>query len=292
MTTDELVPARGLAAAQLEQIAELAEACNRAEGLAMKLNWGRLRHRPADELNDFLYYADGQLAGYLALYIFHSREAEVSAMVAPAARRQGIFTRLLTQARREVWRRGIPSLLFICERKSAGGQAAMRAAGAAYEFTEYRMDMPPQTAPPPIPASPVKLVPAGLNDIPTLAAMDETCFNVPAEASAGQMQADAARKSPKNAWLARLNGETIGKIHVSPHPAETFITGLCILPAYRGQGHGSAILARMLADLRAQGHRHLALEVESKNDRALNIYRRCGFEVTTAYDYFRLAAGN
>ncbi len=288
--TDKLISARGLSAAQLEQIAQLASQCNQAEGLMMKLNWGRLHNRPPDELNDFLVYANHQLAGFLALYIFNRREAEVSAMVDPQQRRRGIFTRMLAEARREVQRRNIPSLLFICEQGSVGGRAAMQAIGAAYEFSEYRMDLPPGASPPAIPPSPVQLIAAQPEDIPTLAAMDETCFNVPAAASAEVLQAGAAQNSPKRAWLARLGDETIGKIHISPQPEQTFITGLCLLPAYRGQGYGSAILARVMTDLWAQGQRHIALEVETKNDRALNIYRRCGFAVTTAYDYYRMSA--
>lgn len=285
---DGLMPVSCLTPAQLEQISQLAEQCNQTEGLMMKLNWSRLRNRPADEVNDFLYYRDDQLIGFLGLYVFNNREAELSVMIAPQQRRQGIFTRLLTEARREVLQRNISSLLFICEQNSTGGQAAMRAVDATYEFSEYRMDMQPGAASPAVPACRVQIKPATPADIPVMAALDEACFNVPAEGSAAEL----ARNGSKQNSLLLLDGEIIGKIQIIPQPEQTFIAGFCILPAYRGQGYGSAILARVIANLLAQGHQRLALEVETKNDRALNIYLRSGFVVTTAYDYYRLPAHN
>lgn len=282
--TDGLISVSGLSAAQLEQIRHLAEQCNRAEGLVMKLNWSRLHNRPTDEVNDFLYYTNDQLAGFLGLYIFNNREAEVSAMVAPQQRRQGIFSRLLANARHEVQQRNIPSLLFICEQSSVDGQAAIRATGAIYEFSEYRMDLPLKASLPVVPVSPVQLKAATPTDIPVMAAMDEICFNVPTAVSAAEM----AKNDSKQAYLLLLDEKVIGKIHILHQLELTLIAGFCIQPEYRGQGHGSAILARVVADLLAQGHCHIALEVETKNDRALNIYRRCGFAVTTAYDYYRL----
>lgn len=286
--THGLIAARGLSATQLDQISQLARQCNQAEGLIMKLNWNRLRNRPEEALNDFLYYADGQLVGFLGLYIFNQREAELSVMVAPQQRRQGIFSRLLAEARREVARRNIPSLLFICEQNSTGGQAAMRAIGAAYEFSEYRMDFQPETPPLAVPDSRVQLKAATPADIPVMAVMDEACFNVPANTSAAELIQNGSKQSR----LILLDDEIIGKIQILPQPEQTFIAGFCILPAFRGQGYGTAILSRIVADLRAQGQQRLALEVETKNDRALNIYRRCGFAVTTAYDYYRLPANS
>ena len=108
-TSRGLVARQGLTDGDLGQIRQLADICNRYEGLDLKLNWDELRARPANETNDYMYYRDGALVGFLGLYIFDSRHGEVSGMVHPAERRRAIFRALLAAAQAECRRRNIPS---------------------------------------------------------------------------------------------------------------------------------------------------------------------------------------
>src|SRR5438105_4219225 len=64
---------QGLTQTEFTEIEVLAALCNRYEGLELKLNWNILRNRPTHETNDFLYYDNGQLVGYLALFSFNSK---------------------------------------------------------------------------------------------------------------------------------------------------------------------------------------------------------------------------
>ena len=47
---------------------------------------------------NFLYYRDGVLIGFLAIYFFYKSSCEISLLVAPTFRRQGIGRQLLKQA--------------------------------------------------------------------------------------------------------------------------------------------------------------------------------------------------
>jgi ribosomal protein S18 acetylase RimI-like enzyme len=284
----QLQTSHGLTEKQLSQIAQLAKRCDEFENLHMKLNWSHLRHRPFDEVNDFLYYVNGQLVGYLALYGFGRREVEISAMVNPAYRQLGIFKALLSASRQEVEKRGVPDLLFICERKSSSGQAAIHAIGAKYQFTEYEMSL----------ARPVRtggrtvaglgILPATAADIPLLAQMDELCFQIPIENAYSRLYEEITGDHPRQARVVTMAGEIIGKIHVVTTETEVYLAGFCVLPKFRGRGLGSAVLAQIVDELVSAGHRQISLEVETKNKGALKIYERSGFEITTAYDYFRL----
>src|SRR5512139_1707526 len=124
----------GLSQMQLAQIQQLELACNEFEGLTMKLNWNTLTNRPADQVNDFLYYVDDILVGYLALYGFNQHEAEISAMTHPHYRQQGIFKRLVRAGGLELQQRQVPNFLFICEQESSSGRQSVQALGAVYEF--------------------------------------------------------------------------------------------------------------------------------------------------------------
>ena len=76
---------QGLTSIEFAEIEALAAVCNQYEGLELKLNWKMLRNRPVHETNDFLYYENGQLVGFLALFSFNSKEAEISGRLCAAA---------------------------------------------------------------------------------------------------------------------------------------------------------------------------------------------------------------
>src|SRR5947209_18831686 len=106
---------QGLTQTEFTEIEVLAALCNRYEELELKLNWNILRHRPTHETNDFLYYDNGQLVGYLALFSFNAKEAEISGMVHPDYRHRGIFTKLLSAASDEWQHSRVPKLLLVVE---------------------------------------------------------------------------------------------------------------------------------------------------------------------------------
>jgi len=56
-----------------------------------------------------------------------------------------------------------------------------------------------------------------------------------------------------------------------------FISDLVVLPAYRGQGLGHALLQRAEEHARSQGATSLELQVLAKNENALQLYDRYGF---------------
>ena len=78
-----LYPRQGLTARELAEIETLATICEAYEHLHTKLNWNTLRSRPTDQTNDFLYYENDVLVGFLAFFSFNSFEGEVSGMVQP-----------------------------------------------------------------------------------------------------------------------------------------------------------------------------------------------------------------
>jgi N-acetylglutamate synthase-like GNAT family acetyltransferase len=105
-----LIKSYGLSKIQISEIEKLATICNEEETITMKLNWDFLNSRPKNEVQDFLFYEENCLVGYLGLYIFNEIEAEVSAMVHPKKRKKGIFSTLLEHAKLEVKGRNITFL--------------------------------------------------------------------------------------------------------------------------------------------------------------------------------------
>jgi ribosomal protein S18 acetylase RimI-like enzyme len=282
-----LEKSKGLTTVQFKAIRQLEAVCNKADGLTMKLNLNTLQTRPADEINDILVYADSHLIGYLALYTFKGDEAEVSAMTHPDYRRRGIFRQMLVAAAQELQKRDIPDFLFICERASATVTPVMQAIEAAYDFSEYKMVLSQTAQPAPVTTA-LALRRATKADIELLVQMDVICFDTQPETTRKYIERNFGSPQ-RQSWLAMLNGQIIGKIHVNNSGPETYLNAFCILPDYRGQGYGKAILSQTVARLLTERHKLITLEVETENENALSLYKNVGFEVTTVYDYYRRA---
>lgn len=93
------------------------------------------------DINEFMYFSSAQLVGYIGIAAFGGASAslEVTGMVHPNYRRQGIFSKLFELALAECRRRNAGSILLLCDRKSASGQKFLEKAGAVYSVSEFEM---------------------------------------------------------------------------------------------------------------------------------------------------------
>ena len=65
--TNGLISKQTLTSTELTAIQQLVAACNQFEHLHTRIEWSMLERRGGQLINDFLYYRDGVLVGYLAL---------------------------------------------------------------------------------------------------------------------------------------------------------------------------------------------------------------------------------
>lgn len=120
-------------------IKQLVLVCETYEALHMPLVWSNLLERPANAINDFLYYANGELVGYLTLNDTDPILNELVGVVHPEYRRRGIFRQLLHAAREEHHRPDEKQLILTCEHTSRSGHGFIQAIGAKHIVSEYEM---------------------------------------------------------------------------------------------------------------------------------------------------------
>ncbi|HEX4204579.1 MAG TPA: GNAT family N-acetyltransferase [Ktedonobacteraceae bacterium] len=281
-----LICSKGLEPDVVRDIEHLAVQCNQHDDLDLKLNYNVLHERPADATNDFLFYEQGILIGYLAMFSFNSQEAEFSGMVHPAHRRFGIFTQLLNAATAECQHRGIPHILLIVEQASTSGQAFVKTLQPDYDHTEYKMTLQEARLPETY-SQEIAFRQAGSEDIAALKHITAQAFNIP-EHEVDWYADKVMDQSSRSYYLGLVNGQPIGKIDVTLGEHEAFIFGFGVLAQQQGRGYGRQILARTIQAILATGQQHIALEVMVENKHALSLYQSCGFEITTGYDYYRL----
>ncbi|HEY1348102.1 MAG TPA: GNAT family N-acetyltransferase [Ktedonobacteraceae bacterium] len=268
---------------EIDEIARLMAVCNEQDALDMPLSLESLHKRPGTESDDFLYYEQGTLAGYLYVDSWGQAEKEMTGMVAPEFRRRGIFRQLFAAARAECKAHGVEMVLLICEQGSQTGQAFVRAVGAQYDFSEHKMvltDFVERRRSDPQ----FQMRPATQEDRETLISIIATDMGDEDDARQFVDSVFALGQQPQ--YLATLAGKPLGTLRLDYHDGAAGIYGFVVQPEYRGRGYGRQMLEQIIRQLYTEGVQTITLEVAIEQHTAIGLYTSCGFQVVTTYDYF------
>ncbi len=111
---------------------------------------------------------------------------------------------------------------------------------------------------------------------------------VPYETFAGQMY-EPGDWDPALAFLAEVDGRTVGHIVGLSFEGHGFIGVIGVIPGYRGRGIAKALLRRAFSGLAARGLPEVRLGVDAQNPTgAVGLYESVGMSAVRAYDTFDL----
>jgi len=284
--------AAALSPAELRALSELERLCVEHDGCRLKLEFPTLKARRGNRPSDFTWWEEGDLVGFAGVYQWRREEAEVTGMVHPDHRRQGIFGHLVGEAMAELHRRAAARVLLVTDRGSEGGQGFVRSIGAVYEHSEHRMVQthpPAGIAPDPL----LRVRPAGLpGDATFIAGALAAAFGTPAP----DVVLDEGWDGSDRYLVVERDGELVGTLRVSRQEdrgvSSAGIYGFGIVPERQGRGIGRRVLADVVTSLRDEGVERITLEVAVNNDAALKVYESCGFERVGTDDYFLVETGS
>lgn len=276
-----LEPAAALPPRVLDAIAALERRVIEVDGGRLKLEWGRLRGRSGDRVEDLLWWEGDRLVGFLGIYGFETLP-ELAGMVDPDARRRGIGTALLDAAISLCRDRGALRPLLIVPRASPAGRRLALRRGGVLDHSEHALVLSgdPITGP----HGPVGLRRATVADIPLISRLVELGFGGPAPDDL----ASRLDSTYERTVIVELDGSAVGTLRFRHDAEGARIYAFVIDPAWRGRGIGRAALGRACGQLRAEGTSWIGLEVDAENDRALTLYTSVGFTPIATEDYFAL----
>jgi len=115
-------------------------------------------------------------------------------------------------------------------------------------------------------------------DVPAVVAIDQISFSLPwpERSFAYEVMGNPVARC----WVAETDDKRIAAMLVLWLIIdEAHVATLATHPDFRQQGIGAQILTAALKDAAEAGATHTLLEVREKNEAALNMYRKFGFEV-------------
>jgi ribosomal protein S18 acetylase RimI-like enzyme len=282
-----IVTMHGLADVDRAAVVQLAALCNKREGLDLPFNLDGAGPGHGQAVNQVLYYRYGELIGFVSLE--GGQPIEVCGMVHPAHRRKGIGRALLAAAQAECRRRGLHSLLLVCDEAARSGRAFVAAVGAQYCFAEYRMvlDRAGISRPQPRPDA-LQLRPATTEDAGALASLIAASFGDP-EDEVWQRVVQWLQEPSRRFYMATVHGDKpIGSLGAAGFGPQVYITAFGVLPEHRGRGYGRQMLVDTIDLLLAQNWQQVLIEVETENRNALSLYQSCGFKEAATYGFYHL----
>ncbi|MBD7936273.1 MULTISPECIES: GNAT family N-acetyltransferase [Cytobacillus] len=263
----------------IQEIYQLQKICEQHDDIVLKLNLDMIENTQT-ETPLYKHSIDGQLIGFVALYPFGSK-LEICGMVHPSYRRKGIFSSLFTEALPIIDQ--YEEVLINIPGQSITGKTVMSTWNKSYAFTEYQM-VYKVSQPTKQQQRNIHLRTAELADSPFCNQLDQLCFNL-SEENAKAINDDFNLHKQDDQLLVICNGnKRVGKIRLNIRNQQLWIYGFAIHPNEQGKGLGSEVLRLVVQQYQAQYSIHL--EVEVKNNRALMLYKKCGFTVCGSQDYY------
>lgn len=266
---------------QLNAVDQLATECLKVDGGLPGLHRYILeQERTLD--NNVFYYQDDHLIGFLSIYFFYEDTCEIGLIISPNSRRKGLAKQLIQSILPRLKANNITGLLF--STAANVNSHWLREHGFLYKNTDYQMQRKSST---PILNSNQQLTirQATETDISIMCAIDKASFAVEQENLSYHLHR-LLYNAEYTILVASLHETIIGKAHIYWRKNDAFLSDIAILPDYQGQGWGGQLIAYCINEALNRGVTTVSLDVEAINQSALNIYKRHGFEVSTAREYW------
>ncbi|RFZ76387.1 GNAT family N-acetyltransferase [Lacrimispora amygdalina] len=289
-----------------ESIQNLEAQCTQNDAITLKLELdyklsdgeNSMSENGISDINEFLYFDGGKLIGYMGICCFGgiSQPLEITGMVHPLYRRQGIFSKLCELVMVECRRRNAGCILALCDKKSDSGQKFLQKAGAVYQYSEFEMYLNDE-----IYEAMEKQEPSGITfrkainaDALEIARQNTIYFGDAAVEDGDAVNRDILlpeeeEKRGMTMYIAEKDDRIIGKVNIQMSESGTGgIYGLGVLPEERKKGFGRAVLTHAVEKLKDAKAAKIMLQVAAENAAALSLYKSCGFQETSVMDYFEL----
>lgn len=225
------------------------------------------------------------LVGFLSIYADNSEEAELSVIVHPEYRRQGIAKVLIENAKSIVQAYDIDNIVYISERRFIEETAYLQDAYQInWDETEYIMQADERLDKSFVEGQ-ISVREAVMNDAHNIASFQSEAFD--SSFKEAMTYAEGSIGDAEHAIYVFLNEDEkiVGSSSVNITDDYYYLFGLAVDTKYQGQGVGTQGIYIMMKQLSKQSKRPFRLSVEKENEHAKYLYQKNGFEVISEVIY-------
>ena len=237
----------------------------------------------------FLYYQEGELLGLLTVYA-DDEDVEVSILVDPSHRRQGVGRAMYRSFEKEMVAYPIRSVTFQTERVFLDRHPDLASHWGVVEDEETETWLGRDKTPYALDSrSDVKVLLADPAYVEEIAQLHHQAFSDPEETLdvSRRYITEALKDSDGLLYILLKEAQVIGVCTVDLSGNSNYLYGLAIAEAYRGQGYGSYLAKSVVNQLIAHNDKPFQIAVEDSNIGAKLLYENIGFVKQTQVVYLK-----
>lgn len=237
----------------------------------------------------FLYCQEGELLGLLTVYA-DDEDIEVSILVDPSHRREGIAHAMYRSFEKEMASYPIRSVTFQTERVFLDHHPDLASHWDLVEDEETETWLGRDRTPYALDScSDVKVLLAEPSYLDAIAHLHHQAFSDAEQTLEVSRRyiTEALKDSDGLLYILLKEGQVIGVCTVDLSGNSNYLYGLAVVEAYRGQGYGSYLAKSVVNQLIAQNDKSFQIAVEDSNVSAKRLYEKIGFVKQTQVVYLK-----
>ena len=237
----------------------------------------------------FLYYQEGELLGLLTVYA-DDEDVEVSILVDPSHRREGIARATYRSFEKELASYLIRSVTFQTERVFLDRHPDLASHWGVVEDEETETWLGRDKTPYALDSrSDVKVLLADPAYVEEIAQLHHQAFSDPEETLdvSRRYITEALKDSDGLLYILLKEAQVIGVCTVDLSGNSNYLYGLAIAEAYRGQSYGSYLAKSVVNQLIEHNDKPFQIAVEDSNIGAKRLYENIGFVKQTQVVYLK-----
>ena len=119
-----------------------------------------------------------------------------------------------------------------------------------------------------------RIVPMSLSHLDALVTIEKECFSNPWTREGLEEEIG----NPLSHFLVAVTDSPVGYIGVQEISSQAYVTNVAVLPAFRRQGIGKALVTAAISGAKSRECEFITLEVRQSNTVAISLYESLGFK--------------
>ncbi len=236
-----------------------------------------------------LYYQEGELLGLLTVYA-DDEDVEVSILVDPSHRRQGVGRAMYRSFEKDTAPYPIRSVTFQTERVFLDCHSNLASHWGLIEDEETETWLGSDSSPYALDSrSDVKVLLADPSYLEEIAQLHHQAFSEAEESFEESCRyiSEALKDTNSLLYILLKEGQVIGVCTVDLSGNSNYLYGLAVAEAYRGKGYGSYLAKSVVNQLIERNDKPFQIAVEDDNVGAKRLYEKIGFVKQTQVVYLK-----
>lgn len=237
----------------------------------------------------FTVRQDENLVGFLTIYADEVHQAEITAMIAPNHRRQGLFTALKQLAEPHLNQHGVTDITYYSEQHFVDAHPAIFKSftlpADSPELVMVANDVPAQST---LPNEKITVRQAMLADAKAIARVNFRSFPDEETEEMALAYAQNTLQDPKaKLFVLSYENQLIGTVSSDFTGLRHYLFGVAIDPDFRRRGFAAYLLGETMRQLALVTPAAFELLVDADNLAALPLYEKLGFVAKSHVLYFK-----